>query len=218
MPTSMIPGSSTLRPGGKRGGEMTKLMLATHNPGKVRELTSLLANLPLDILTLADLEGFPEVVEDRQTFAGNAAKKAYVISKACGEITLADDSGLEVESLGGRPGVHSARFAGPAADDQANNRLLLEMLAGRPPEERRAVFKCVIAISVPGDKIYLTEGECPGWIDYSPRGSGGFGYDPLFVYEPAGLTLAEMDPRDKNRISHRGQALRRAHRLLERLL
>ena len=141
---------------------MTKLVLATHNSGKVKELTSLLANLPLQILTLADLADFPEVVEDQRTFAGNAAKKAYVISKACGEITLADDSGLEVKSLGGRPGVYSARFAGPEADDQANNRLLLEMLSDCPPEKRQAVFKCVIALAVPGDKIYLTGGTAPG--------------------------------------------------------
>ncbi len=197
---------------------MTRLVLATRNPGKIKEIKSLLADLPLNILTLTDFSGLPEVVEDQKTFAGNAAKKAYLISRACGEITLADDSGLEVESLGGLPGVYSARFAGPGSGDRANNRLLLEMLSGYPPEERKARFRCVIAVFIPGDKIYLARGNCPGRIAEQPRGNGGFGYDPLFIYEPAGLTLAELEPQAKNLISHRGQALRRAYRLIKYIL
>ncbi len=197
---------------------MTKLVLATRNPGKIKEISSLLAGLSLNILTLADLDSPPQVVEDQKTFAGNAAKKAYIISRLCGEITLADDSGLEVKALGGRPGVKSARFAGPGADDQANNRLLLNMLKGFSSREREAAFRCVIAVSVPGDKIYLARGNCPGRIADRPRGREGFGYDPLFIYEPADQTLAEMRPEAKNRISHRGEALRRARRLLVRIL
>lgn len=197
---------------------MIRLVLATRNPVKEKEIKSLLRGLPLDILTLADFGHLPEVVEDQKTFAGNAVKKAYTISRACAEITLADDSGLEVNALGGQPGIHSARFAGPGAGDEANNRLLLKLLAGRPPEERGAVFRCVIAIFVPGDKIYLVRGSCPGKIAEEPRGCGGFGYDPLFIHEPSGLTLAEMEPRAKSRISHRGQALRRACRVIKSLL
>ncbi|HHX87342.1 MAG TPA: XTP/dITP diphosphatase [Firmicutes bacterium] len=197
---------------------MTNLVLATRNLGKIKEIRSLLSDLPLNLLTLSDFSGLPEVVEDQETFAGNATKKASAIARACGEITLADDSGLEVEALGGLPGVRSARFAGPGAGDQANNRLLLKMLTGCPPEERKAVFRCVIAIYIPGGKTYLVKGNCPGRIAEQPRGTLGFGYDPLFYYEPAGLTMAEMDPQDKNLVSHRGQALRRAYRLIKYFL
>ncbi len=204
-----------MHPQGRKNNE---LVLATRNSGKVQEIKSLLSGLPLNLLTLSDFPGLPEVVEDQETFAGNAAKKASVIARACGKITLADDSGLEVEALGGLPGVRSARFAGPGASDQANNQLLLKMLAGRPPEERKAVFRCVIAICLPGGKTYLVKGNCPGRIADQPRGAGGFGYDPLFIYEPAGLTMAELEPQVKNLISHRGQALRRAYRLIKHLL
>ena len=197
---------------------MKRLLLATGNRGKIKEITALLATLPLEVLTPADLGGLPAVNEDQETFAGNAAKKAYRVSRATGEITLADDSGLVVEALGGLPGVRSARFAGPGADDAANNRLLLKLLAGRPPRERRARFRCAIALSVPGDKIYLVRGDCPGRIAEEPRGDGGFGYDPLFIYEPVGLTFAQLDPGFKNRVSHRGRALRQVYRLIKTIL
>lgn len=132
-------------------------------------------------------------------------------------MTLADDSELEVEALGDPPGVCSARFAGPEAGDEENYRLLLKMLAGRPARERRARLRCVMAIAVPGE-IYLARGSCPGRIAKHPHGSGGFGYDPIFIYEPAGLTMARLNLQIKNRISDRGQALRRAHLLIEDLL
>ncbi len=197
---------------------MRKLLLATRNRGKVREIKGLLDGLPVEVLSLEDYPEIPPVEEDLPTFAGNALKKAETAARASGEIALADDSGLEVEALNGQPGVYSARFAGPGADDEANNRLLLEKLNAVPPERRGAVFRCAIALVLPGGETHLVEDSCPGRIAPSPRGSGGFGYDPLFIYEPAGLTYAEMDQEAKSKISHRGKALRRARMLLEDLL
>ena len=197
---------------------MKRLILATRNRGKVSEIKALLSGLPLEIVTLDDLPDLPPVEEDQPTFAGNASKKAETIARACGEAALADDSGLEVDYLDGRPGVFSARFAGPEAGDAANNTFLLEKLQGVPDEKRGAAFKCVIALVVPGGETYLVEGSCRGRIDQSPRGGAGFGYDPLFIYEPAGLTFAQMGADEKNRVSHRGQALRKLRSLLEGLL
>lgn len=195
-----------------------RLVLATRNPGKVREIRALLQSLPLEILSLDDFPGLPEVVEDQPDLAGNAAKKAGATARFTGEMALADDSGLEVAALGNRPGVLSARFAGPGADDETNNRFLLSHLLGVPPAGRGALFRCVVALALPRGKIHLVEGNCPGRIAAAPRGAGGFGYDPLFIYEPLGLTFAEMKPEQKNAVSHRGEALRRVRGLLEELL
>ncbi|MGM0652240.1 MAG: XTP/dITP diphosphatase [Bacillota bacterium] len=184
------------------------IILATGNLHKVEEMKAVLEGLTFKIVSLKD---YPEVnmpEEDRSTFAGNAAKKAEVVSQATGEIALADDSGLEVEALSGRPGVLSARYAGVNSNDEANNDLLLRELKDVPPEKRRAKFTCAIAVAVPGDQTYIVEESCSGLIINELRGSGGFGYDPLFYYEPAGLTFAEMTAEEKNKISHRGKALR----------
>lgn len=197
---------------------MRKLVLATGNENKVYEIKELLRGLPVEILTLKDFTGISMPEEDRPSFGGNAAKKAETVSGATGEMALADDSGLAVDALGGRPGVHSARYAGENGNYEANNRLLLEELKDVPPEQRSARFVCAIAVAVPGDQTYIIEEDCPGWIAESPRGEGGFGYDPLFIYEPAGKTFAQMTPEEKNRVSHRGKALRRTRELLERLL
>lgn len=197
---------------------MKKLIVATRNPGKVSEIKALLSGLPLAIVTLDDLPEFPPVEEDQTTFAGNALKKAETIARAFGEAALADDSGLEVDYLDGRPGVYSARFAGPGAEDAANNDLLLKKLQGVPPEKRGAAFKCVIALALPETDSLLVEGSCRGRIGLSPRGGDGFGYDPLFIYEPAGLTFAQMELAEKNKVSHRGQALLKLRALLEELL
>lgn len=197
---------------------MKKLVLATANRDKAAEHQSLLKDLPVEVLTIEDFPGLIMPSEDRPTFAGNAVKKAEAVSRAAGEMALADDSGLEVEALGGRPGVYSARYAGPEGDYRANNRLLLEELKGVVPEERKARFVCAIALALPGRKTLIVEESCPGWIAPEPRGEGGFGYDSLFVYEPAGVTFAQMSAADKNRVSHRGRALRRARDLLEQLL
>jgi len=197
---------------------MKKIVLATGNRHKISEIKALLKGLPLKVLTIED---YPELVmpeEDRPTFAGNAAKKAEAVASATGEMSLADDSGLEVDILGGRPGVLSARYAGDDQNDDANNRLLLKELVNAPMNKRTASFRCAIALAVPGDQTYLVEESCKGIILKSRRGKGGFGYDPLFYYEPAGITFAEMAAEEKNMVSHRGKALRRIRDLLAKLL
>ncbi len=156
--------------------------------------------------------------EDQPTFAGNAAKKAKTVAQITGEMALADDSGLEVDALEGRPGVRSSRFAGKEGDYAENNRLLLKELKDVPYEKRSARFVCAVAVAVPDNQTYIIEENCPGRIAESLQGEKGFGYDPLFIYEPAGVTFAEMSTEEKNRVSHRGRALRRTRVLLERLL
>ncbi len=197
---------------------MKTIVLATGNSHKASEIKALLGDLPLDIKTLRDYPALVMPPEDSPDFAGNALVKAEAVAGSTGEIALADDSGLAVDALGGRPGVFSARFAGEGAGDEANNRLLLRELKDIPPEKRTAAFICAIAVVVPGGKNYVVEESCRGKILESPRGEGGFGYDPLFYYEPAGATFAEMDPGEKNKVSHRGKALRRVRELLAGLL
>lgn len=197
---------------------MTKLVLATKNLNKAEEIKKILAALKVTLFTLKD---YPSVImpeEDAPDFAGNAAKKAAAVASQTNEISLADDSGLEVEALGGRPGVHSARYAGPKATDASNNLLLLQELAGLAPEKRKARFVTVIAICVPPDQIYYAKGTCSGLITEAPRGRGGFGYDPLFLYEPAGLSFAEMTAEEKNKVSHRAKALEEARRILLKII
>lgn len=198
-----------------------RVVLASRNAGKVRELGALLAGLGLELVGLDAFGELPDVVEDRDTFRGNALKKAEEVASATGRPTLADDSGLEVDALGGRPGVLSARYAGEPSDDVANNHKLLRELAGTPDAQRTARFRCVLALVDPtgalADEPVFAEGTLEGRIGTAPRGGGGFGYDPLFVL-PDGRTTAELDPADKNAISHRGQAARRMRELLaERL-
>jgi XTP/dITP diphosphohydrolase len=197
---------------------MKKIILATANQHKVDELKQILSDLPLQFLTIKDYPGLVMPEEDCPDFAGNAAKKAEAVSAFTDEIALADDSGLEVEALEGRPGVYSARYAGREGDYEANNRLLLKELEGLSPAERKARFVSVIAIAVPGDQTYLVEGSCPGLIIEQYRGEGGFGYDPLFLYEPAGLTFAEMPAEEKNKVSHRARALQGARNLLLKII
>lgn len=196
---------------------MPKLVLATGNKNKVRELQELLTGLSFTIQTIDDYPGLLMPEEDQPTFAGNAAIKAEAVSRFCREIALADDSGLEVDALGGRPGVYSARYAGEEGNYSANNRLLLQELAGLPPEQRAARFVCAIAITIPGDQTYIIEESCPGFIAEELKGEGGFGYDPLFIYQPTGKTFAEMSAEEKNKVSHRGRALIRAKELLSKL-
>ncbi len=196
---------------------MPKLVLATGNKNKVRELQELLADLPFTVLTIEEYPGLVMPEEDQTTFAGNAALKAEAVSLFSGELALADDSGLEVDALGGRPGVYSARYAGEEGNYAANNRLLLQELKGLPPEQRAARFVCAIAITIPGDQTYIIEEDCPGIITQEPKGEDGFGYDPLFFYPPASLTFAEMSAAEKNQVSHRARALKRARELLGKL-
>lgn len=194
---------------------MTKIVLATQNQGKVRELKRLLEDMPAELLSLTDFPELAEVVEDGLTFAENAIKKAREISSATGLVAMADDSGLEVDFLGGAPGVHSARFAGPQKSDADNNRKLLTMLNNVPQEQRTARFRCVIAVAVPGGEVETAEGTCSGIIGFEPKGSDGFGYDPLFYVPEFDRTFAELGLDIKNKISHRGKALVKARDILE---
>ena len=194
-----------------------KLLFATRNTGKLRELRQLLGYVhDLDLLTLEDMPGAPEVVEDGDTFEANAAKKALEIMAYAKMPALADDSGLEVDALGGAPGVYSARYAGEHASDEDRVRLLLKNLEGLPEEKRTARFRCVVAFVEPNtpDKVKLCRGSCEGIILEAPRGHNGFGYDPVFFSPDLGMTFAQAAAESKNRISHRGQAMQEMARHL----
>lgn len=195
-----------------------KIVIATANRDKLMEIKALLQGLPLEAVTIAAYPGLKMPEEDQPTLRGNAIKKAETVASFSGELALGDDTGLEVDALDGRPGVLSARYAGKDGDYAANNSLLLAEMKDIPPENRGARFVTVIAVTLPGKGTYTVQGVCPGRIAEAPRGEGGFGYDPLFIYEPAGLTFAEMSAAKKNAISHRGRALRQARELLKRIL
>jgi XTP/dITP diphosphohydrolase len=196
-----------------------RLVFATRNPGKLEELRQLLADLDgaIQIRSAIDL-ALPDVVEDADTFAGNAAKKGREVSRATGLPALADDSGLEVDALGGAPGVVSARYAGPEQDDRRNNDKLLKAMAGIPAERRTARFRSVLALADVtgrlGDRVLVAEGVCEGVILEAPRGTGGFGYDPLFFAPELGCTFAEAGIGPKNDLSHRARAMRTMRPLL----
>lgn len=195
---------------------LLRLVLATKNQGKVRELQDMLKSMDFEVVSLAEYPGVPEVEEDGNTFWENAVKKAREIAAATGELAMADDSGLEVDYLGGAPGVYSARFAGEHGNSKANNEKLLKLLEGVPWEKRTARFRCVVAIATPDGEVKTAEGTCEGIITTEPRGKEGFGYDPLFYYPEYGKTFAELDRDTKNQISHRGKALRAAREFLAR--
>jgi XTP/dITP diphosphohydrolase len=191
-----------------------KLLVATGNQGKLTEIRSLLGDSPIEIVGLNQLTDPPEVVEDGATFLANAQKKALEMAKFSGLLTLADDSGLVVDALDGAPGVLSARYAGEQGDDSANNAKLLQELDAVIDEKRQAAFHCVIALAWPDGRCETYDGRVSGLIMRGERGGGGFGYDPLFMVPEYGKTMAELTPAIKNRISHRGTALRKVIPLL----
>jgi XTP/dITP diphosphohydrolase len=194
-----------------------KILIATANRGKVKEIRDLVQDLPVEFLSLADLAEFPDVVEDGATFEENALKKARSLAAATNLVSIADDSGLCVDALGGRPGVLSARYAGEAASDEDRCRLVLEEMSDVPDWQRSARFVCVLALVAPGGDEKIFRGACEGRITREPRGTSGFGYDPIFFDEDAGLTFAEMDRESKNKVSHRGRALRKFAEYLKSL-
>lgn len=183
------------------------IVLASRNPGKLAELQKFLADLPLTLSSAADHPSVTEVIEDGDSFEANALKKARQVCTQSGHWALADDSGLEVDALHGAPGIYSARYAGPQANDENNNLRLLENLASVPPEKRQARFVCCLALVSPEGETWITHGICPGIILSSPQGTNGFGYDPLFLYEPLQLSFAELTTAEKSLYSHRGRAL-----------
>jgi XTP/dITP diphosphohydrolase len=185
-------------------------VLATRNPGKAREIAAIYGHVNVVWLSLADYPGIGEVAEEGATYAENATAKARTVAGATGLAALADDSGIEVDALGGAPGVHSARFVGAAATDADRNARILALLEDVPEPGRTARYRAIVAVALPAGPVRVFEGVCEGLIARVPRGSGGFGYDPIFV--PAGetRTMAEIPADVKNRISHRARALRAA--------
>ncbi len=192
-----------------------RLILATLNPDKARELVSLLGDIPFEILSLSAVPGATLPPEGEDSYRGNALAKARAAARLSGALTLADDSGLEVDALGGRPGVRSARYGGHGLSDSDRCAALLAELQGVPRERRTARFRCVVGLVSPDGREEVVEAVVEGIIAEAPRGTGGFGYDPLFFYPPLDRTFAELDPAQKNRVSHRARALARAREVLK---
>ena len=193
---------------------MRKLLLATNNKGKVREYQALLKGIPYRMVTLSECGITTEVDESGDSYKENAALKAAAFAGESGLLTLADDSGLEVDALGGEPGIRSARYAGNGASDSIRNSFLLYKLEGMPEKERTARFVCVIAIASPGGKVTFCEGERRGLITEAPRGAHGHGYDPVFYLPDLGKTMAELTLEEKNQVSHRARAALKARAFL----
>jgi XTP/dITP diphosphohydrolase len=195
-----------------------RLLIATHNQGKKAEYAAILDDLPLELVTLTDLGIDVEIEETGTTFEENALLKARGYAAIADLVTLADDSGLEVDALDGAPGIHSARYAGPEAGDEDLYTLLLHNLRGVPASERAARFRCVIALVWPDGREETVEGVCEGRILREPRGSRGFGYDPVFYVPAYDKTMAQLPMVVKNRISHRGRAAEKAKQILKAAL
>jgi XTP/dITP diphosphohydrolase len=194
---------------------MRTLLLATSNPHKIEEFRAIFSDIPLRLLSLNDLQLDIEVEETGITFAENAELKARTYARSSGMLALADDSGLEIDALGGAPGVQSARYLGRQTSYEERFRRILEQLKGLPVEQRAARFRCAIALAEPSGYTRIVEGVVEGTIAESPRGKNGFGYDPIFYFPESGKTFAELAPELKNRISHRARAAQAARELLE---
>lgn len=199
--------------------QFSELLIATRNPGKIRELESLVGALPLRLRSLSEFPSIPEVEETGMTFTENAVLKAIGYASQSGLWTLADDSGLEVEALGGAPGVFSARYAGPEASDAERVTLLLDELSRTKDQQRRARFVCVIAVAdLDGRVAHVAQGLCDGHLAHAPRGTGGFGYDPIFIPDGYQQTFGELPSEVKESISHRSRAFQAASTFLRQRL
>jgi XTP/dITP diphosphohydrolase len=194
------------------------VIAATRNRGKIREIRRALKGLGLRIRALSDFSNVPEIEEDGKSFTENALKKARFYSEYFGKLTIADDSGLEVDQLKGLPGIYSARFSGEGASSRENNQKLLREMQGLPISKREARFKCMIAVVSPDGGEVTAEGSCRGRIGFSEKGRRGFGYDPLFILPGRGKTMAELSLEEKNKISHRGKALRKIRKMIKKTL
>lgn len=194
---------------------MKEAIIATHNPGKVKEFKEILEPKGYDVKSLADIGYTEEIEETGHTFEENAVLKAEAVAKAVNKMVIADDSGLSIDNLGGSPGVYSARYAGEQKDDQANIVKVLGELKGIEKEQRTARFRCALAVSIPGEETKTVEGHVEGYIAEEPRGEYGFGYDPIFIVKDKDQTMAELTSDEKNKISHRADALKKLSKLLE---
>jgi len=194
-----------------------KLVLATRNKDKITEIKALLQNLHIEIYTFDDFEYFPDVVEDRNTLEGNAEKKAREIYNITGMPAMADDTGLFVDALDGEPGVFSSRYAGEHVTYEDNRKKLLMEMKDIPADKREAFFKTAIVLILSEDKKFIVEGRCDGYIGFEEKGTMGFGYDPIFYLHDSGKSFAELTVEEKNRISHRGRALQKMKKVIEKL-
>jgi XTP/dITP diphosphohydrolase len=198
-----------IRASSHSNSEMLTIYLASTNPGKLREFSHAAAARGIEVEPLPGIENLPVCVEDGDTFEANARKKALYYSQWTDGMVFADDSGISVDALGSGPGVYSARYAGPEADDEANNQKLLQELDGVPPSDRTAHYACVIALAQRGEILTVVEGRAVGLIQDEPEGTGGFGYDPYFYYPPLKRTFAQLSLEEKFKVSHRGEAFRK---------
>lgn len=194
---------------------MLEILFASKNSGKIKEIRDILKDTNIKILSLNDFLDLPEIKEDGQSFRENALKKAESISKFTGKICLADDSGLVIEYLGGKPGILSARWG---KNDEERIQKVLNLLKGVPKKQRKAKFICALALFFPEGKSYIIEDECTGIIATSPRGSNGFGYDPIFIVPEYNRTFAELDEEIKNKVSHRAKALKQMKQIITNLM
>ncbi|WLR50123.1 XTP/dITP diphosphatase [Bacillus tianshenii] len=194
---------------------MKSVIIATKNKGKVREFQYLIGKFGIKVTSLLDYSDIPDVVEDGDTFAANARKKAETIAERFQTPVISDDSGLIVDAIDGRPGVYSARYAGEDKDDAANLAKVLEEMSAVPDEKRTARFFCALAVAVPGKETVIVEGTCEGKITTAPQGENGFGYDPIFYVEDKQRTMAQLTKEEKNEISHRANALKKLSVMLE---
>jgi XTP/dITP diphosphohydrolase len=200
------------------GAVRPRLVLATRNAGKVREIAAIYDHLGIAWLSLADVPHIGAVAEEGETYAANAAGKARTVAVAARLPALADDSGVEIDALGGAPGIHSARFLGPSATDAERNARIIQELEDISEAKRTARYVAAVAVALPDGSVRVFEGACEGWIVRAPRGTGGFGYDPIFVPVGETRTMAEIPAEIKNRISHRARALHAAERYVVEVL
>jgi XTP/dITP diphosphohydrolase len=197
---------------------MNEVIIATKNPGKAREFEDIFARRGITVRTLLDFPEIPDVEETGTSFEENATLKAETISRTLDKMVIGDDSGLIVDALDGRPGIFSARYAGEPKNDQANTNKVLGELDGVPEDERTARFYCALAVAVPGKETLTVSGTCEGMILSEPRGTHGFGYDPVFYVPEKGVAMAELTSDEKNKISHRANALKKLDALLDSIL
>jgi len=186
---------------------MERFIVASKNKGKLKEIQEILRDFPFEVLSMQDVGINEDIEEYGTTFEDNALIKARGVQKKTGGIVMADDSGLEVDYLNGAPGIYSSRFAGEGASDEDRNNKLLSLLEGVPFEKRKARFVCAIAVVLPDGEEFTVRGICDGYIGFKPEGKNGFGYDPLFFLPDYNMTTAQMEPKEKHKISHRGKAL-----------